>query len=91
MAGRRDPTPREAALALESPWLTAREAAAYVHRHYETILHEMRVGRLRHAVVSDSNRRLTTKAWCDEWVTRRAALVEVAPRPTVGRERWGKG
>lgn len=63
-----------------TPWLTAKEAAAYLKRGRAFVLREIKRGRLRGAVVGGRREVLTRREWCDEWVTDRARPVEIPVR-----------
>ena len=59
-----------------SPWLNAKQAAAYVGRHKQFVLGEIRAGRLRAARIGGRGEILTCREWLDEWVRYRAKPVE---------------
>jgi hypothetical protein len=65
-----------------SPWLSAKQAGAYLGRSPRFILREIKAGRLRGAIVSGRGRGevLTRREWCDQWVEDRAKPIAFAPR-----------
>jgi excisionase family DNA binding protein len=72
--------PFETNPALLSPWLTLRQAAAYVHRGPRFLGREIRDGRLRAARVGGRGEVLTRREWLDEWVVAMSRPVTVVPR-----------
>ena len=58
-----------------SPWLTTKEAAAYLKRGRVFIMNEVRAGRLRAARVGGRREILTRREWLDEFVTDQAARI----------------
>jgi hypothetical protein len=77
-AKRRTPIPKPPA-ALPSPWLTATQAGAYLHRSPRFVLREIRAGRLRAAVVGGRGEILTRTEWCDDWVKEKAGSPLLLP------------
>jgi excisionase family DNA binding protein len=65
-----------------SPWLTAREAGAYLKHSRNFVLREVRAGRLRAAIVGGRKEILTRAEWCDQWVEDRTK-----PMPFTSRHR----
>jgi len=65
--------------ALPSPWLTATQAAAYLHRGRRFVLREIHAGRLRAAVVGGRREVLTRAEWCDAWVSDQAGPLVPVP------------
>ena len=64
-----------------SPWMTAAEAAAYLKRGRRFILREIRAGRLRAARIGGRGEVLTSRAWCDQFVTDMAKPVALKHSP----------
>jgi len=65
---------------LESPWMTAAEAAAYIKRGRRFVLREIHGGRLRAAKIGGRGEILTTRAWCDDYVINMAKPVMLSRR-----------
>jgi excisionase family DNA binding protein len=65
---------------MDSPWLTAAEAAQYLKRGRRFIRKEINAGRLRAAIIGERKQILTKKEWCDAWVE-----SKVQPMPFVTR------
>lgn len=63
-----------------SPWMTARQAAAYLSRSRRFVLKEIKAGRLRAAVVGGRREVLVRSEWLDQWVEDQAAPVMVSLR-----------
>src|SRR5262245_25695612 len=63
-----------------SPWLTATQAARYLHRGRRFVLREIHAGRLRAALVGGRKEVLTRTEWCDEWVTAQSPIVPLPLR-----------
>jgi excisionase family DNA binding protein len=65
-----------------SPWLTAKQAAEYLHRGRRTVIREIKAGRLRGAIVGQrgGGEVLTRKEWCDAWVDEHTVPVELPTR-----------
>jgi len=55
-------------MASDSPWMTAKDAAAYLKRGRRFVLREIHAGRLRAAQVGGRGEILTRAEWCDSWV-----------------------
>jgi excisionase family DNA binding protein len=53
---------------LQTPWLTAAEAAAYLKRGKRFVLREIHAGRLRAARIGGRGEILTRPEWCDAYV-----------------------
>jgi excisionase family DNA binding protein len=64
----------------ESPWMTTKEAAAYLKRGRRFVLREIHAGRLRAAKIGGRGEILTNRAWLDAFVTELAKPVVVLPR-----------
>lgn len=60
---------------LDSPWLTALEAAAYLKRGRRFILREIHAGRLRAARIGGRGEILTRREWCDAFVDSQAVIT----------------
>jgi excisionase family DNA binding protein len=71
--------------AVPSPWMTATEAAEYLHRGRRFVLNEIHAGRLRAAIIGGRREVLTCRDWCDAWVSERAQPMPLLPR----RQRTG--
>jgi excisionase family DNA binding protein len=69
-------------LATPSPWLTSREAGAYLKRSYKFVLREIKAGRMRGARVGGKGEVLTRCEWLDEWVADHTQPLEIP------RRRW---
>lgn len=65
---------------LQSPWMTAAEAAHYLKRGRRFVLREIKGGRLRGARVGGRGEVLTSRKWCDEWVEDQATPVALRVR-----------
>jgi excisionase family DNA binding protein len=74
------PVPPAPPVAESSPWMTARDAAAYIRKNKKFVLREIRLGRLRAARVGGRGEILTRRDWIDEWVLSRAQPLEVVRR-----------
>lgn len=61
----------------DSPWMTAKDAAAYLKRGRDFIRREIRAGRLRAARVGGRGEILTRREWCDAWVTDQATPISI--------------
>jgi excisionase family DNA binding protein len=66
----------------DSPWLTSREAGAYLKRSFRFVLREIKAGRLRGARVGGHGEILTRREWLDEWVADHTQPLELP------RRRW---
>lgn len=66
--------------AIPSPWLTANDAAQYLHRGRRFVRKEIAAGRLRAAIVGDRREILTRAEWLDAWVTDQARAVALPLR-----------
>jgi excisionase family DNA binding protein len=63
-----------------SPWLTAKQAGAYLGRSPRFILREIHSGRLRAARVGGRREVITCAAWCDQWVTDQVTPIAMSAR-----------
>lgn len=66
--------------ASSSPWMTAKDAAAYLKRGRRLVLREIKAGRLRGAVVGGRGEVLTRAEWCDAWVSDKTTPVMIPAR-----------
>jgi excisionase family DNA binding protein len=66
--------------ALSSPWLTTAEAASYARRGKRQIIHAVKTGKLRAAVVGGKRQVLTRREWLDEMITNETIVVTVPTR-----------
>jgi excisionase family DNA binding protein len=64
----------------ESPWLTTKEAAAYLKHGRRFLLREIHAGRLRAAIVGGRREVLTRAEWCDAWVQDQARPIMLQRR-----------
>jgi len=65
----------------ETPWLTAREAAAYLRIGLDTFFRECRLRRIRHARVGGRRAIRCRREWLDEFLERSApVIIEVGKR-----------
>lgn len=71
-------------IVLNSPWMTATEAAAYLKRGRRFVLREIHAGRLRAAVVGGRKEILTRAEWCDDWVGDQTQQLPLARRQHTG-------
>jgi excisionase family DNA binding protein len=74
---RKMPINRTMPLPIDSPWLTAREAARYLKRGQSFVRREIHAGRLRAALIGGRGEVLTRREWCDQWVTDQATPIRV--------------
>jgi excisionase family DNA binding protein len=65
---------------LDSPWLTAADAARYLKRGRRFVLAEVHAGRLRAARIGGRREVLTTRDWCDQYVIDQAAPINFTNR-----------
>jgi excisionase family DNA binding protein len=65
---------------MESPWLTAAQAAEYVHRGRRFVLREIHAGRLRAARIGGRGEILTRREWCDQYVEEQATPIAMQRR-----------
>ena len=63
-----------------SPWITLKEACAYVHRGRRFLRREINAGRLRAARIGGRGEILTRREFLDEWVLAQSLPVMVTPR-----------
>lgn len=63
-----------------SPWLTTRDAAAYLKVGPRFVLNEIKAGRLRAARIGGRGQILTPREWLDQFIEDQATPVMVAPR-----------
>jgi excisionase family DNA binding protein len=68
--------------AIDSPWLTASEAAVYARRGKRKILAAVKTGKLRAAIVGGKRQVLTRREWLDQMI---ADEVDVAALPARRR------
>ena len=71
-------------IVLNSPWMTATEAAKYLKRGRRFVLKEIHAGHLRAAVVGGRKEILTRAEWCDDWVSDQAQPLPLARRQRTG-------
>jgi len=71
-------------LPIDSPWLTAKDAAAYLRRGQRFVRSEIAAGRLRAAIVGERREILTRREWCDAWVESRVMAMPFPARSRVG-------
>lgn len=64
----------------DSPWLCARDAAAYIHRSRRYLSREVAAGRLRAAIVGGKRERLYRREWLDQHLEDLARPIEVMRR-----------
>jgi len=71
-----------AELPLDSPWMTAKQAAEYLQRGRRTIIREIKAGRLRGAIIGQrgGGEVMTRREWCDAWVADQTVSVAFTPR-----------
>lgn len=62
-------------MAIESPWLSLKQAAQYAHRHPQTLSREIRAGRLRAARIGERREYFLIAPWIDEWMESQAAPI----------------
>ncbi len=67
-------------MSAESPWLTLRQAAAYLgpHRSHRLLAREIKRGKLRAAKVAGRGDYVLKREWVDTWLEELATPVEVA-------------
>ena len=65
------------ALATVSPWMNAREAAAYIHRCRRYLAREVRAGRLRATTCGGKRELIFTREWLDAFLEDLTHPVEV--------------
>ena len=63
-----------------SPWMTTKEAAAYLKKGRRFVLREIHSGRLRAAIVGGRREVLTRAEWCDCWVQDQARPITLHRR-----------
>jgi excisionase family DNA binding protein len=63
-----------------SPWLTTREAAAYLKRGRRFVLREIHAGRLRAARIGGRAEVLTRTDWLDSFVESQATPITMPVR-----------
>lgn len=63
-----------------SPWLTAKQAAEYLHRGTRFVRREIEAGRLRGCFVGGRRELLTRREWLDQWVDDQTAPIAFTPR-----------
>ena len=71
-------------LPVDSPWMTATEAARYLKRGRRFLLRAIHAGQLRAAVVGGRREVLTRREWCDDWVAAQAHPVPLPLRHRTG-------
>lgn len=64
----------------DSPWMTAAEAANYLKRGRRFVLREIHAGKLRAARIGGRGEILTSRAWCDAYVTDQARPIPMQRR-----------
>jgi excisionase family DNA binding protein len=72
---------------LNSPWMTAQEAALYLKRGRRFVRNEIKAGRLRGAIVGGRREVLTRRDWCDAWVEDQAKPIMLPYRRQNGGAR----
>lgn len=65
---------------LQSPWMTAKEAAEYLKRGRRFVLREIHAGRLRAAKIGGRGEILTSRQWCDQFITDLAKPITMQRR-----------
>ena len=63
---------------IASPWMTATEAAQYLKRGRRFVLREIHAGKLRAARIGGRGEILTSRDWCDQYVTDMAKPIPLA-------------
>lgn len=65
---------------IDSPWLTAADAANYLKRGKRFVLREIHAGRLRAALIGGRREVMTSREWCDQYVIDQAAPIAFTNR-----------